>query len=183
MPLTLPNIITSARIVLALPIALLLIQRDETSSWIALTLVIVAEITDALDGYAARATGQTSSSGKIYDPFADSVYRTTVFFAFVANGWMPVWMLYAAVARDITVAYIRLVAERYQLTLAARPSGKLKAIVQATSQIAVIGLFAILGAPDQGSLFVIFFIILLISTIVTVYSLFDYAISTVKALK
>ena len=35
---------------------------------------------------------------------ADSLYRVSVFTAFTANHWMPLWMLLVVVGRDVIVS-------------------------------------------------------------------------------
>jgi CDP-diacylglycerol--glycerol-3-phosphate 3-phosphatidyltransferase len=168
------NAITASRIV-AGPIVIWLMTADSTAlAWAALVLMIVAELTDLLDGMVARYSAQVSNFGKILDPMADCLYRSSVFIAFVINGWMPVWMFAIIVWRDLTVSYLREIAELQSETLGARSSGKWKAIVQGAAQIGVVGMAAVFGinsfAPHsmtaQG--------LLLVATAVTLYSLFDY---------
>ena len=183
MLLNTPNLITSTRVVLALPVALLLVQGDRTYTSLALGLAIFAEVTDALDGYAARKTGQTSTGGKIFDPFADSIYRTAVFFAFVSNDWMPLWMLYVSVSRDVAIAHMRLLSEQYGVTVSSRSSGKAKAILQAIAQLTVIAFYAIFQSPFDIYLLLSLQMLLFVSTLTTLYSLIDYGISVTKDVK
>lgn len=139
-----------------------------------LILMIIAEVTDGVDGAVARKMGTVSDVGKILDPMADSLYRISVFLGFVAAGWMPIWMFYIVLIRDICVAYLRIFSEQMNFTLAARSSGKIKAIVQGTAQIGLV-VFAWLPLGIKGDAFLtLAFWALLIATAVTVYSLYDY---------
>lgn len=50
--------------------------------YVLLFLLTLAELSDALDGYLARKFNQVTDLGKILDPMADSIYRTSVFLTF-----------------------------------------------------------------------------------------------------
>src|SRR5262249_39948784 len=127
---TWPNAITGYRFV-AGPLCLLLLVYPFTGSiWLVLGLMVLAEISHALDGYVARSAQQVTKVGKILDPMADGLYRGSVFIAFLAVGWMPVWMLAIILLRDMAVSYLREFAEERQQTLGARDSGKWKAVAQ-----------------------------------------------------
>lgn len=152
---TLPNAITASRLVFA-PVALGgLVSaspagvdlRDPAAlqvGWLVLVLValVLAEISDGVDGAVARRTGSTSDVGKLLDPLADSIFRFFVFLGFFAAGWIPLWMVAVFFVRDLVVAYLRVFAALQQVVLAARRSGKIKAVVQAVAQIATV-VFAI----------------------------------------
>jgi CDP-diacylglycerol--glycerol-3-phosphate 3-phosphatidyltransferase len=178
---TLPNLISLCRIAAGPACIYRLTQGAPWAIWAALITMIFAEITDFLDGLVARAHGQISSVGKILDPMADSLYRVSVFLAFVANGWMPVWMLLIIIVRDITVSYLRIMAELRLETMAARQSGKWKAVVQSAAQISIVVVVALWGAG--GEIFEGFALgALTVATAVTVYSLYDYTASVLRRL-
>jgi CDP-diacylglycerol--glycerol-3-phosphate 3-phosphatidyltransferase len=179
--LTLPNLISLCRIV-AGPLCIFLLLSDGAwVLWAVLATMIAAEITDYLDGLVARAQGQVSNSGKILDPMADSLYRVSVFLAFVAIGWMPVWMLLIIVVRDITVSYLRIMAEMRLETMAARQSGKWKAVAQSIAQIGIVAVAALWG-QESAWFGTIAFTLLALATGVTVYSLIDYTASVLRRL-
>lgn len=145
---TIPNLITSSRLVLA-PLTLWAHQLGSHDGlhpgWLMACLagLVLAEITDVMDGIVARRTGEVSNVGKLLDPLSDSVFRTFVFLGFVHSGWMPLWMMAVFFARDILVAYLRVFSGLQNIVMGARLSGKLKAIVQATAQIALVILYAL----------------------------------------
>ncbi len=179
---TVPNGITSFRII-AGPICILLILSGTTwALWSCLFVMALAELSDFLDGYIARAYDQVSDLGKILDPMSDSIYRISVFVAFVSQGWMPVWMFLLILCRDIIVSYLRILAEQQIGTLAARSSGKWKAIVQSGAQIIVVGLHALYGSTISGLAEQVAFYSLLAATLVTAYSLIDYGTSVIMRL-
>ena len=130
-----PNTLSVARALIG-PICILCITRlGLPGLWAALVFIILAELTDYLDGKLARAMEQVTDLGKLIDPMSDSLYRISVFVAFLAMDWMPIWMFMIIFMRDIAVSYLRIMAEQTGLTLSARQSGKWKAVAQSTAQI------------------------------------------------
>lgn len=71
--LNVPNALTLSRCVLAIPIALLLYRGTESSILLAGILLVIASLTDWLDGFLARRLGQTSVLGSILDVVADEI--------------------------------------------------------------------------------------------------------------
>ena len=179
---TVPNGITSFRIIAGPICILLILLAVPWALWMCLFVMALAELSDFLDGYVARAYNQVSRLGKILDPMSDSIYRISVFVAFISQGWMPVWMFLIILCRDIIVSYLRILAEQQIGTLAARSSGKWKAIVQSAAQIIVVGLYAVLGGTIDGIAEQVAFYSLFAATLVTAYSLIDYGTSVITQL-
>lgn len=180
---TLPNAITWYRVIAAVPIILLLVNGSNAALWAALGLMVVAEVSDGVDGWVARRTGQVSAVGKILDPMADSLYRVSVFTAFAANRWMPVWMFLIMLWRDISVSYLRVVAEQKIGTLAARQSGKWKAVAQGIAQILVVGAYAWWGGDPSADVRQWLWVALLMATLVTAWSLIDYGVTVYRGVR
>jgi CDP-diacylglycerol--glycerol-3-phosphate 3-phosphatidyltransferase len=180
---TLPNAITWYRVVAAVPIILLLVSGSTTALWGALALMVIAEVSDGIDGWVARRYGQVSAVGKILDPMADSLYRVSVFTAFAANRWMPVWMFLIMLWRDVSVSYLRVVAEQKIGTLAARQSGKWKAVAQGIAQILVVAVYAWWGTALPPDISWLLWSALLIATLVTAWSLIDYGLAVYRGLQ
>jgi CDP-diacylglycerol--glycerol-3-phosphate 3-phosphatidyltransferase len=178
---TLPNAISWLRIVLAAPVIVLLVRREEWALWGALVCMMFAEFSDWLDGYLARRRGQVSAVGKVLDPMADSLYRVSVFTAFAANHWMPLWMLLVIAGRDVIVSYLRLVAERSLGTMGARQSGKWKAVAQGVAQLTVVASFAVWGVNMPHAVTLGLWTVLAMATAVTAYSLVDYSVSVLRS--
>lgn len=145
--------VTSIRIVLA-PIFYLIFTTSMTDGTIAtgpalalVALFLIMEISDGLDGYVARRTGTVSDFGKLFDPFADSLARLTYFLAFVFTGLMPGWVFILVLYRDLGVAFVRTLAMKKGVAMAAQLSGKIKAWIYA-----VAGMAGILSASAAGFL-------------------------------
>lgn len=180
---TLPNAITWYRVFAAVPIILLLVNGSNSTLWAALVLMAIAELSDGVDGWVARRYGQVSAVGKILDPMADSLYRVSVFTAFVSNRWMPVWMFLIMLWRDVSVSYLRVVAEQRIGTLAARRSGKWKAVAQGVAQILVVAAYAWWGTSLPPQINTLLWSALLIATLVTAWSFIDYALAVYRGLQ
>jgi CDP-diacylglycerol--glycerol-3-phosphate 3-phosphatidyltransferase len=177
---TLPNTITSLRVLATAPVILLIVSGEKWALWAALCIMVLSEFSDWIDGVLARRRGQVSNIGKLLDPMADSLYRVSVFTAFTANYWMPLWMLLIIICRDVSVSYLRVHAEQKKGTMGARQSGKWKAVAQSIAQLVVVAGYAMWGPflPEMLALFLNF--VLLIATAVTAYSLLDYAASVFR---
>ncbi len=100
--LTLPNLVTVARLCL-LPIFLwLLLDRHEryAAAWVLGSM----GATDWVDGYLARHLHQVSSVGKVLDPVADRLLLIGGVGAIVWVGAAPLWVAVVALAREVLVA-------------------------------------------------------------------------------
>lgn len=186
----LANGFTLLRIAL-IPVAIIL-QQSGTAAALGWCLVVMglAEVSDILDGQLARRYSGVSGVGKLIDPMADSLYRTSVFVAFAVTGWMPLWMVLVFVWRDTMVAYLRSYAASRGVVLAARTSGKIKAVLQAITQIATVlvfwliatyprpdGMIPVLGVDPYD----LTFVLLCVATAWTAFSAVDYLRGTLKA--
>ncbi len=95
-----PNMLTLLRIVLVLPFVLALWNEMYT---LALALLLVAGITDGLDGFLARHFGWYSWFGSVADPVADKILLTSSFIVFGLMGHQPMWLIYLVVGRDLLI--------------------------------------------------------------------------------
>jgi CDP-diacylglycerol---glycerol-3-phosphate 3-phosphatidyltransferase len=107
--------------------------------WIMLGLLIYSELSDIFDGIIARRTNQVSDLGKLLDPMADSVFRLSVFFTFTQTEVaLPLILVLLLFYRDTLVSAIRNLCALNGYALAARKSGKLKAIIQAITSFIIV---------------------------------------------
>ena len=185
--MTLPMVLTASRLVLAPVFFVLFELAIQGPAWLIIPLCLVfafIEISDLLDGHAARTLKQESEFGKVLDPFADSLSRLTYFVAFAGAGILPLWILLILIYRDVTVAYIRVMVSRGNVLMPARTSGKVKAWVYAFAGIGGIVDFSLrkLGwLPDawggiRGAAIVLF----VLAAAVAAWSLVDYGVFFVK---
>lgn len=160
------------------------IHQPENLRWfwwlISLLILGICELTDFLDGYFARSFQQVSELGKLLDPLCDSLMRFSVFLAMSQFDMIPGWAVYVFFYRDLTVAYLRILAMSKGVVFGARMSGKIKAVAQGIGIFSIIawyffnslGIDILFGVCDVQS-FAVF--IMMIVCGVTIWSGVDYA--------
>jgi CDP-diacylglycerol--glycerol-3-phosphate 3-phosphatidyltransferase len=105
-------------------------------TWMATALVVfvVAASTDWLDGYLARRRGETTTLGRILDPFVDKVVVIGAFIFLLGvpqdeTGLAP-WMVTVVVARELLVTGLRSYLEGESVAFGADWMGKIKMVLQ-----------------------------------------------------
>ncbi|MDR0302231.1 MAG: CDP-diacylglycerol--glycerol-3-phosphate 3-phosphatidyltransferase [Treponema sp.] len=128
--MSLANKITFSRIILApvFFIVFLLPVKDVWTVPVLWFIFIVAELTDMLDGMAARKQNEVSDFGKLFDPFADTLMQLTCFFCFVIDGIFPAVLFLLVIYREFSILFIRNLMLKRGITLGARMSGKIKTV-------------------------------------------------------
>lgn len=100
--------------------------------YVLLFLMTLSELSDAFDGYFARKYNQVTDLGKVLDPMADSIARIAVFLTFTLPPVnLPVPLIFIFIYRDSVVSTLRTICALKGFALAARISGKVKAVIQA----------------------------------------------------
>ena len=150
---------------------------------VALVLSLLIEATDLMDGILARKFNHITEFGKLFDPFADSLSRFTLFLAFFGKGLAPIWMILILFYRDSTVAFVRALAANRNKIVSARTSGKRKAMTQAIGINVIVFLTILYKIYPSIPLNWISWGIMLIITLVTAYSWVDYLQSAIPVLK
>lgn len=134
------QMITVSRIPLSIAFALMLIyfQWSTTILVLGLSLLMLIEFSDLSDGYLARSLNLVSEWGAMLDPYADSVSRLIVYGALAKMGHVIMLVPLVMAIRDITVAYSRIILTKYNKSVAAKKSGKIKAVVQGVGAVLVL---------------------------------------------
>lgn len=96
---TIPNLLSFARL-LGVPVFLWLVIVVEADAW-ALILLVVAGVTDWLDGAIARWTGQFSRLGALLDPVADRLYIAATVIGLAIREIIPWWLVILLALRDV----------------------------------------------------------------------------------
>lgn len=96
---TIPNAMSFARL-LGVPVFLWLLLAEHADGW-AFVLLVLAGISDWLDGAVARATGQMSRLGELLDPLADRLYIAATVIGLAIRGIIPWWLVGVLAARDL----------------------------------------------------------------------------------
>src|ERR1700728_393209 len=134
----LPNVISAIRILLVVPIAAALAHHQ-----LATTIVLfgVAALSDAADGFLAKRFGWQSELGAVLDPAADKLLLATVFITLAYLKLVPLWLMAAAVARDVIIVAGALLYKSLIGPLNIRPSivSKFNTLCQAAFIMAVVG--------------------------------------------
>lgn len=134
--LTVPNLVSTSRVVLAVGF----LAMDAVP--VRLALIGVASLTDFLDGWIARRTKVVSRFGALIDPVADRFFVLCVVIAYVLGDQLTVWQAVVIFFRDImsligwftarNVSWLRSIRFR------ARPLGKVVTALQLLTFIAVL---------------------------------------------
>ena len=196
--MNLANKLTIFRIILV-PIMVIIPYIGITEYWngIAISFIlmdvifIIASITDKLDGYIARSKNQVTTFGKFLDPLADKILVLAAMLILVEYQRIPAWIPIVVLAREFIVSGYRLVAvEKGGKVIAASVWGKLKTVTQ---MIAIIFAFIdtySFGYCFSGNLSGFEFILnlfvtlmMIIQTIATIFSGYDYLKGSKKLLK
>lgn len=173
--LNLPNLLTYGRI-LAVPalVACFFIDGND-GHWLAVTVFVIAGITDFFDGYLARRMELQTSLGRMLDPIADKLLVAAALLMLAANGTIAGLTLWAAViilSREILVSGLREFLAEIRVSVPVSSLAKWKTAVQ----MVAIGLLLAGPAGDQISPYIttIGLAGLWAAAVLTLYTGFDY---------
>jgi len=145
--------------------------------YLLLALLIISEFSDVFDGFIARKRNQVTDLGKVLDPVADSITHLSLFLAFT-QGFvqLPLWVVLVFLYREFFIGALRTLCALRGVALAARPSGKVKAVMQAAVAFLIIGLMIpyTAGSISLSLLQTASFVAALITALYTVLSAVDY---------
>lgn len=145
--------------------------------YILLFLFGVSELSDAFDGFFARRYNQVTDLGKILDPMADSIYRISIFLSFTQPPVrVPLLLVFIFLYRDSVISTLRTICAFRGFALAARSTGKIKAIIQAGSSCIILLLLIpySLNMISEGQLRGTAITVVAIAAIYALYSGIEY---------
>lgn len=96
MILTVPNVISLLRI----PLALVFLQANPYYRALA---IVLAMVSDGLDGYFARRFQQSSRLGAVLDPITDKFFVAFVLGTFIFEGKLAPWQTMTFLSRDFAI--------------------------------------------------------------------------------
>lgn len=148
-------------------------------------IFIIASITDELDGNIARSRNQITTFGKFLDPLADKILVLAAMLILVERNTIPAWIPIIVLTREFIVSGYRLVAvQKNGEVIAASIWGKLKTVTQMFGVIFAfininntnifLNFLNIKMQPLELFINVITTALLIISTIATIFSGWDY---------
>ena len=160
---------------------------------IAIPLLCFAEFTDYLDGHYARKHNEVSDFGKLFDPFADVILHMTTFacLMFSANpgmtGYTPRFIFILILYREMGQTFLRMVAAKQGIAIAARKGGKIKTVCYVVSGFYALFLETLVRLeciPECfGVLKIVSTCLFVVSLILSYASFTDYIIHFGKTLK
>jgi CDP-diacylglycerol---glycerol-3-phosphate 3-phosphatidyltransferase len=177
------NYFTFIRIIISPIFLLIYIEHNSLGisnvslPYVLLFILGISELSDAFDGYLARKYNQVTDLGKVLDPMADSIARISVFLTFTLEPVnLPMPLIFIFLYRDSVVSTLRTICALKGFALAARTSGKIKAVVQAIAAFIVLGLMIphSLGYLSTEALHSFGSSIIGVAALYTVYSGIDY---------
>ncbi len=172
-----PNLVSLFRLALAIPFIYFfeLTRNDPAYLSNLIYLVLIAFVSDILDGYIARKTNQITELGKLIDPLADKVLvAIIVIYLFLMNK-IPLFYFYTIIFRDIIIFIGGVfVSKKIGKILPSNLLGK--------ATIFSIGVFFVailLNVQENGAIYLSF---LYISLSLSILSIFGYAIRALEFL-
>ena len=128
--INLPNVLTLVRILLIPVFVMLLIDPTPDRALAAAIVFVVAAVTDLLDGYVARKTGQITKLGRLLDPIADKLLVLSALILLVQVARVSALVAILIIAREVAVTGLRAIAASEGLIMSAEVTGKYKMALQ-----------------------------------------------------
>ena len=176
--LNLPNSLTLLRLAI-LPLILYFLLKDNLN-W-ALRLLLVAGLSDSLDGLLARRLRQKTQVGMYLDPVVDKLLLSSCFLVLAWNGRVPWLVSGVVIARDVTmtVALVVLLLTTEIRQFSPTSLGKANTAVQ------VAAVFAVLLEAIYGSVWLrqARAILLLVTPVLVMASSLQYALLIARRLR
>ena len=146
--LNVPTVLTLSRIVL-IPFFVISVYQHP---FLGALVFGIASITDFLDGYLARRSGQVTKFGIIMDPIADKFLVISALIVLVDMERIPAWMAIVLIMREFLITALRVVALSRDIIIPAEMGGKLKTTAQISAILCLIltGNFLIVDLYDVG---------------------------------
>ncbi|OGU20330.1 MAG: CDP-diacylglycerol--glycerol-3-phosphate 3-phosphatidyltransferase [Hydrogenophilales bacterium RIFOXYD1_FULL_62_11] len=186
MPLNLPNLLTWLRILL-IPVMAGVFYLPQgwvtplEANVLAALIFSIAALTDWLDGYLARALGQTSAFGAFLDPVADKLMVAAALIVLVDLGRATPLIALIIIGREITISALRewMAKAGKSASVAVSFVGKLKTAAQ------MIAIVLLLYATPFAGLPIAFIGTLLIwvAALLTLVSMGYYLMMATRALQ
>ena len=86
--------------------AIPIIYSLQSQEWwlITLGLILIAAVSDMLDGYFARRAHEVTHIGKWLDPICDTICIGSVVFYLILNGIIPMWFFIVLILRYVSIS-------------------------------------------------------------------------------
>ena len=136
--MTLPNLITIGRLLLV-PLVIWFIVADQPLA--AFIVLLVAGLSDAVDGFLARALDLRSDLGTYLDPVADKALLVSVYVTLAVVDAIPVWLTILIVSRDVLIVGAVVLSWMLSAPTVVKPLAisKVNTVVQIVLAVVVLG--------------------------------------------
>ena len=132
--LNLPTLLTLSRIVL-IPVFVFSVYLHPIFGALVFS---IASLTDFLDGYFARRSGDITKFGIILDPIADKFLVISALIVLVDMERLAAWIAIIIIVREFLVTGLRVVALSKDIVIPAELGGKIKTGVQIAAVLCLI---------------------------------------------
>lgn len=133
---SIPNVLSLSR--LGLAVAFVLLPSPTQRLW----LLVLAALSDFLDGWLARRSRTTTRWGALLDPITDRIFVFTAVCVFLVERQLTTLQYFVLIFRDIMTAIGFLVAKSVSwlrpVTFRARMAGKLVTVLQLLTLVSVL---------------------------------------------
>jgi CDP-diacylglycerol--glycerol-3-phosphate 3-phosphatidyltransferase len=167
--LNLPTVLTLSRIFLV-PVFIFFVYQHQIAGAF---IFGIASITDYLDGYFARHSGEITKLGIILDPIADKFLVISALIVLVDMERIPAWIAIVIIVREFLVTGLRAVALSKNVIISAEMGGKIKTFAQIIAILCLI----LMGSIFDIDLYDIGIIFLWIALTLSVISGIQYTLS------
>jgi len=131
---TISNIISIFRAFLAFPILYCLKNGYPGTAFV---IILIALLSDALDGWLARISHEITELGKILDPLADKVVILSIMMYMIMEKMLPLFYLIILVIRDLSIAILGVyLMNAKKVTPQSNKSGKVSIVFLAITLLA-----------------------------------------------
>ena len=167
--LNLPTVFTFGRIVL-IPVFIFTVYQHPVFGAVIFGL---ASITDFLDGYLARRSGDITKFGIILDPIADKFLVIAALIVLVDMERLPIWIAIAIIVREVLVTGLRVAAFSKDMLIPAEMGGKIKTVTQIVAVLCLI----LMGSIFDIDLHDVGIVLIWITLVLSVISGAQYTVS------
>jgi len=167
--LNLPTVLTFSRIIL-IPVFVFAVYPHPVFGAV---IFSIASITDFLDGYLARRSGEITKFGIILDPIADKFLVISALIVLVDMERLPAWIAITIIVREFLVTGLRVVALSKDIIIPAEIGGKIKT----TIQIAAIICLILMGSIFDIDLYDVGVLLIWVALVLSIVSGVQYTVS------
>jgi cardiolipin synthase len=130
-------------------------------------LLVVAGMSDLLDGYIAKNFNARTELGAYLDPIADKTLLDGIYVALALAGWLPPWLAMLVVGRDVLIVLGVVLIQRRNPVFRAKPLliGKVNTFAQLS--LAACTLAHAGGVIDLGMLVAVLIVAVSLTTVLS----------------